>query len=71
MKKKKIFRKEKYIEVMLDNIIKYMDYDIINELKFAICQDGWVPKCDGREVIDGFIGIFFISDEWCEVVEDE
>ena len=71
MKKKKIFRKEKYIKVMLNNIIEYEDYDFIQSLAIAIGPYGWVSECDGIEVNNGFIKNYTICDEWCEEVEDE
>ena len=59
---KLVFSKDKYIEDVkregLDDTIGFMQSMVT-----------WVPKCEGKEVVDGRIDGFIIYDEWCEEVE--
>lgn len=56
----KVFSKEKYLAQ------PFLEY-----LKEAALRSGWVDKCDGKPVIDGRCGCFWIPDNWCIDVPDK
>ena len=61
---KLIFRKEIFVKDMLSE--KVFD----NEKQILDAHLTWIVRCDGKEVVDGRIGRYRISEDWCEKIEE-
>lgn len=53
---KQIFNLKKYFEWFM------MQYGVEET------RPGWYSDCDGKEVINNYIDIYYIADEWCDYV---
>lgn len=62
---KLIFRKEIFVKDMLSEKVFDSEKQILDAHLTT-----WVVECDGKEVVDGRIGRYSISEDWCEKIEE-